>query len=126
MLKLCKKHELTPGCSLDFTNGYDFDKAADRERAWEIIKRDKPHTVVGSPPCTYFSALQELNKCLCKDAPVWMEKCDDNLRKVKRHIKCCCSMYRYQIEGNTYFLHERPWLARSWSLDCNADLEKRP
>ena len=51
---LCRTYGLPPGCSLDLTNGYDFDKAADRERAWEIIKRDKPHTVIGSPPCTYF------------------------------------------------------------------------
>ena len=42
--KLCRKHGLTPGCSLDLTNGYDFDKAADRERAWEMINRDKPPT----------------------------------------------------------------------------------
>ena len=39
--KLCRKHGLTPGCSPDL---------------WEIIQSDKPHTVIGSPPCTYFSA----------------------------------------------------------------------
>ena len=86
--KLCKKHVLTPGCSLVLTNGHDFNKAADRERAWEIIKRDKPHTVIGSPPCTYFSALQELNKCLYKDDPVWMDQYDNNPRKAKQHVQC--------------------------------------
>ena len=40
--KLFWKHGPTLGCSLDQTNGYDFDKAEDRERAWEIIRRDKP------------------------------------------------------------------------------------
>ena len=108
--KLCRNHGLTPGCSLDLTNGYDFDKAADRERAWEIIKRDKPHTVIGSPPCTHFSALQELNTCLYNDDPVWKEKFDDNLRKAKRHLKCCCSIHRYQVEAKRYFVHEHPWL----------------
>ena len=67
--KLCRKHRLTPGCSLDLTNGYDFDKAADCERAWDIIRRDMPHTVIGSPPCTYLSALQELNKCSIQRRP---------------------------------------------------------
>ena len=60
--KLRRKHGLTLGCSLDLTNGYDFDKAEDREKAWEIVRRDKPHTVIGSPPCTYFSALQDLEQ----------------------------------------------------------------
>ena len=87
--KLCKKYGLTPGCSLDLTNGYDFDKDADLERGWEIIKRDTPNTVIGSPPCTYLSAVQELNKCLYKDDPVWMEKLDDNSRKAKRHVRWC-------------------------------------
>ena len=77
--KLCRKHGLSPGCPLDLTNGYGFDKAADRERALEMIRQDKPHTVIGSPPCTYFSALQELNECLYKDDPVWIHKFDDNL-----------------------------------------------
>ena len=27
--EFCKKHELTPGCSLDLTNGFDFDTAKD-------------------------------------------------------------------------------------------------
>ena len=69
--KLCRKHGLTPDCSLALTKGFDFD------RAWEIVRRDKPHTVIGSLPCTNLSALQELNKCLCKDDPVWMKKFDD-------------------------------------------------
>ena len=124
--KLCKKHVSTSGFSLDLTNGYGFDKAEDRERAWEIIRRDKPHTVIGSPPCTYLSSLQELNRCLYKDDPVWMEKLDDNLRKAKRHVKCCCPIYRYQVEGKRHVLREHPWLAGSWSSYCVADLEKMP
>ena len=31
--KFCRKHGLTPGCSLDLTNVYDFDKVADRDKA---------------------------------------------------------------------------------------------
>ena len=61
---LCGKFGLRPGCSLDVTNGFDFDTAADRQRAWDVVKRDEPLLVIGSPPCTYFSMLMELNKHL--------------------------------------------------------------
>ena len=39
-------------------------------------------------------------------------------------MKFCCSLYRHQIANNRYFLHEHPWLARSWSLPCIEELEK--
>ena len=31
--KLCADHGLKPGCSLDFTNGYDFDTTTDSRKA---------------------------------------------------------------------------------------------
>ena len=31
---------------------YDFDTAADRKRAWDIVHRDEPLLLIGSPPCT--------------------------------------------------------------------------
>merc|ERR1712242_435708 len=41
---------------------WDFTKAADRERARAQIRREKPFLVVGSPPCTEFSSVQNLNR----------------------------------------------------------------
>ena len=112
--KLCKQYGLRAGCSLDLTNGFDFDLLADRQRAWEILERDRPLLVIGSPPCTYFSMLQELNKHLHKGDPAWLQRFDNNLQKAKRHVRFCCEMYEYQIANGKYFLHEHPWLARSW------------
>ena len=65
-------------------------------------------------------------KCLCKADPVWMQKSDQNPRKAKRHVRYCCAAQRHQIEGGRCLLHEHPWLARSWSLACSADLGKVP
>ena len=70
--KLCEKHGLRPGCSLDLTNEYDFDKATDRQKACNILKRDEPLLLIGSPPCTYFSVLNELNKTMNKSNPEWI------------------------------------------------------
>ena len=61
-----------------------------------------------------------------KVGPVWMREFDDNLRNAKRDMKLCCAIHRHQIESKRYVLHEHPWLARSWGLDCIADLEKMP
>ena len=60
--KLCKEYGLEQGIAMDIKNGYDFDLAADRARCWETIKREEPLPVIGSPPCTLFSRLRELNK----------------------------------------------------------------
>ena len=32
-----------------------------------------------------------------------------------RHLQFCCELYRIQIAGNRYFLHEHPATATSWS-----------
>ena len=91
--KLCGEFGLTPGSSLDLTNGFDFDTALDRERAWMIVRRDQPLLIIGSPPCTYFSALNELNKYIYRNDAAWMQRFDDNLNKAKRHVRFCCLIY---------------------------------
>ena len=120
----CREFGLAPGSSLDLSNGFDFDTLHDRQRAWEMVHRDVPLLIIGSPPCTYFSVLNELNKHINRDNAAWMQRFDDNLRKAKRHVKFCCSLYRHQVANNRYFLHEHPWLARSWTLPCIEEIEK--
>ena len=85
-----------------------------------------PLLVVGSPPCTYFTALNELNKHLHRNDPVWLQKIDENLAKAKRHVRLCCSIYRYQIDQNRYFLHEHPAYATSWQEECMRGLMGEP
>ena len=56
------------GYSLDLTvpgpDGlkWDFTRARDRMKAWKLIFRDQPYMTIGSPPCTAFSILQNLNQ----------------------------------------------------------------
>lgn len=58
--KACKQFGLEQRLAMDIKSGYDFDLAADRARCWAAIEREKPMLVIGSPPCTLFSRLQEL------------------------------------------------------------------
>ncbi len=46
---VCKQYGLTPGQAMDIKNGYDFDLATDRKKAWASILQDKPKLVIGSP-----------------------------------------------------------------------------
>ena len=108
------------------TNGFDFDTAADGKRAWDIVHRDEPLLLIGSPPCTYFTNLNELNKHLNRDNPVWIRRFDEHIAKAKRHVRFCAELYKHQTHCNRYFLHEHPWLARSWQLDCMKEVENLP
>ena len=72
--RVVQKWGLTPGSSLDLTNGFDFTKAEDRRRPWARIKDEDSFLVVGSPPCTLFSMLQELNITVNKNKPGWMDE----------------------------------------------------
>ena len=43
-----------------------------------------------------------------------------------QHIKFMASLYREQIDGGRYFLHDHQRSASSWALPCMQDLERRP
>ena len=123
---ICGEFGLRPGQSLDLMNGYDFDTYKDRKRAWEIVETENPLLVVGSPPCTYFSILYELCKHNNRMNEDWLRRYDENLRKAIRHVRFCAKIYEHQRSQGRYFVHEHPWLARSWDLDCLKTLEAYP
>ena len=115
---------LRGGFSLDLTapspNGqtWDFAKSSDRRRALELQQAQKPYLLIGSPPCTAWSNLQNLNRC----RPGGQEKVDEAQRKAKVHMLFCCRLYREQMKGGRYFLHEHPTTAESWKLQCMREL----
>ena len=102
---------------MDIKSGYDFDKLADRTKCWESIIRDEPLLVIGSPPCTMFSRLQELNKYMYRNSDVWLQKFQLGMEQAKRYVRFCTQVYEHQRKHGRYFLHEHPWLATSWSMD---------
>ena len=111
---VCNQYGFIPGQAMDIKNGFDFDSAADRKKAWDSILRDKPKLVIGSQPCTFLSRLQELNKHMYRSYAVWMAKCQEGIEQAKRYVRCCANIYKHQGEAGRYFLHEHPWLATNW------------
>ena len=67
---------------MDIKFGYDFDFAFNRANCWAKIEKEQPTRAVGSPPCTLFSRLQELNK-----SKVLMEKFPDRMQEVREVLR---------------------------------------
>ena len=97
---------------------WDFNNRSKRTRAMQIIQRDRPSLVIGSPMCTAFSLLQNLGKESNK------EKKEKLLKNAVMHVRFCCEIYKLQVAEGRYFLHEHPQTASSWKLKCVQEVEK--
>ena len=106
--QVARKFGLTPGSSMDLTEGWDFNLEEHKTLAWKRIREEQPYVVVGSPPCTMFSVLQELNKSINKDKPGWQQKFDLEKEKAIKHVEFVCPLYGYQLQQGRHFLHEHP------------------
>ena len=56
----CERHGLVAGSSFDLHTGYDLSKYSVQKEVEAIIEKEQPKLLVGSPPCTKFSILQNL------------------------------------------------------------------
>ena len=79
--EVCKQFNMTPGSSMDLATGFDFDKGEDRRRAATRILTEKPNLLIGSPECTLFSMLQQLNLAIRQNDPGWKRLSTYALRK---------------------------------------------
>ena len=58
------------------------------------MKDTKPFMLIGSPPCTLFSTLQNLSKNVRNEAEFQKQ-----LEIAKKHVRFCVELYTMQIEG---------------------------
>ena len=105
-----KKWGLEVGEAMDLLTGWDFDLISHREAALAYVDRVKPKLVIGSPMCTYFSSLQNLNKERGSEA--WTKE----YNKAVKHLEFMVKVYRKQMAAGRWFLHEHPENATSWSI----------
>ncbi len=101
---------LKPGWSLDLTRDdpatgepWDLSRHEVRERVRKLVRETKPFMLIGSPPCTMFSSLQNLAKAR-RDK----KKTEKLMNIAKEHIEFCIELYMIQVENGRYFLHEHP------------------
>ena len=111
---------LIPGWSLDLTmndpsTGEPWNLAEPnvQARVRKMVVETEPFLIIGSPPCTMFSSLQNLSKHKRSHAD-W----DRRMREAEKHIRFCIELYKLQMKGRRFFLHEHPHAATSWQEPC--------
>ena len=115
--KLCTRFGLIPGSALDLQTGWGFTRMDRKVQVLRLVRREMPTIVVGSPPCTMMSMLQERNKAVQGKDATLMQEFDRKFAEAVEHVKFCCVVYRLQMRCGRYWLHEHPLSARSWDID---------
>ena len=67
------------------------------------LKRQRPKLLIGSPMCTYFSTMLNMNAGRMDPARLEQEKA-----RAVDHMEFMCKLYRQQIQLGGYILHEHP------------------
>ena len=89
---------------------WDFSKPSDRRLEKTMMEHDRPTWLVGSPPCTFFSAWKQgLNHK--KMSP---ERVEELRKEAVIHLHVVVSLYKKQIDAGRHLLHEHPAGATSW------------
>ena len=117
VIAMCTRFGLTPGYALDLTTvdpsdskPWDFIIPEKREKTKNMLNEQKPILLAGSPLCTAFSKLQNLNF-----SKMSKEEVTKIMAQARTHLHFCVDLYRQQIHNGRYFLHEHPDGATSWS-----------
>jgi len=116
---------IAPGFALDLTTydehgvKWDFDVAERRQAAREKVKKEKPLLLIGSTMCTRFCAWQHVN-----DQRRTAEEVRRDQVRALVHLRFVCELYREQMNGRRYFLHEHPEGALSWAERCIKEISE--
>ena len=109
---------LRPGWSLDLTTTdpstgmpWDLSDTRVQKKVKQLIRDTEPFCVVGSPPCTAFSPLQELSRKKRDPQIVAGE-----FKRARAHILFCLDVYDIQIRARRHFVHEHPRNSKAWML----------
>ena len=119
IIEMARTMGLRAGWSMDLTTrdtdgrAWDFNIPEMRNRAARRIVTDKPPLVIGSPLCTVYSAMNNINH-----ARMATEVVQERFAYARKHLECATKLYMLQIQGGRYFLHEHPASASSWSEAC--------
>ena len=127
MLSHMSNHGLMPGLAMDITvlddegEPWDFNLEKKKTKALAKIREEKPLFLIGSPVCTAWCSWQALNATR-RDPEVVKQ----DLRMARAHLDFVVQLYREQIDGGRFFLHEHPDGASSWKEDVIQDILKVP
>ena len=70
-------------------SSWDLNCPIKRKKLWDIIIKEKPSLIIGSPECTPFSILHQMNPSQ-RNTPQYKAK----LKEAINHLKFVCSIYK--------------------------------
>ena len=91
---------------------WDFDIPSQRRKAEQLIRDMKRRLLMGSPVCSAFCAEQNVS-----DRKRTAEEKRKTKTRARAHLQFTMDLYKMQIEGRRYFLHEHPAYVSSWDED---------
>ena len=110
--------QLIPGWSLDLTRFdpktgkvWDLSDKKVQSRVVKMVMEGRPLFLIGSPPCTAMSQMQNINKE--RRDPETVKK---EIRAAEEHVRFCVTLYKLQVKNRRYFVHEHPAGASSWQM----------
>ena len=114
------------GWALDLTSQdedgrpWNFDHLEMRNRAIRKVLTDQPTLLIGSPMCTAFSQMNNVN--YPKMDPYEVER---RIAHGRKHLEFCTKLYDLQWRVGRYFIHEHPAGASSWNENCIQQLLRK-
>jgi len=127
--RICKRARergLEGGWSLDWMvkdpvtgQAWDLRLRHVQEKVMKMIRRDRPGVIVACPPCTLFSALQNLSG----DPRV---RCPDKWREAVELVSFAVEVCKEQARAGRKFVFEHPLTASSWALESLTNLMSMP
>ena len=117
------KGELIAGTVIDCKVNPQLDLTSSqvRQEVALLIEKEDPLFLIGAPPCTVFSSMQNINH-RHHVGEVWEVKYQQGLS----HLEYAVRLYWEQISRGRFFLHEHPATATSWGLSMVKELERHP
>ena len=118
-----QKSSLVAGGTYDVRVNPAIDLTRDsvRQQVRKDIEREDPLILLGAPPCTVFSPMQNINQ-KHHIGEAWEKKKQDGMDLLLFATQC----YWDQIERGMFFLHEHPATASSWGMTALQELEAYP
>ena len=115
--------DLIPGTIIDMSIDPEKDMRVEtyRTQARHDIAITDPLIVLGAPPCTVFSSMQNINQ-KHHGTPEWQRRYAEGLTLLQFSVE----VYWDQISRGKFFLHEHPATASSWELPIIRELAEHP
>ena len=99
----------------------DLTRDSIRQQVRKDSNQEDPLIVLGAPPCTVFSPMQNINR-KHHIGETWERKKQEGMDLLIFASQC----YWDQIERGMLFLHEHLATASSWNMDCIMQLMAHP